>query len=532
MPQNADDNSPLQIRCPSCGQRFKVDLELRNRTVECGSCEHRFRVDDAVIFKTRRYYPGERRDPALDRYQRVPMGGSMSSLPLQTIQYATTPDPVHFEPVSPQRVLAGALGVILMILVGSLLVVGASRGSVLDGTPTSGRLVMAAFAAIVGGIMLWYANPRARIKAVVVAAVFAVGLMALPFIFTEGSKPLEASGTAPDLPLTPVAPESANDPYEVLRKEIGTEPIEAENARLAAEGSDRIAVGLWLRGLSEIHRHAVRDFFYRVTPADRASSYIYPRYGGGYLMMLSGLEADYIPQLAQIAGRLGTMERIHHELNVIEVLVNNEVLNEPPPDIARNSEAPGFFDANKAELESVSPIRVVNAAQRLASAEPTVYRSDISRRLSELLEENDIEVQEAAAKALMVWAEDLEAAARAAAEVAIRLEENDTPAPDGILELAIAGKASAIIPILDKRWMSNPTAWEDRYGRMGAAIEPILLERLPRTAGGLRHSLLSLLSRVGGKDSLKALEAASAQAQGEYRAMINQVMTVIRERLE
>lgn len=532
MPSNADENSPLQIRCPSCGQRFKVDAELKNRTVECGSCEQRFRVDDNVIFKARRYYPGERRNPALDRYQRVPMGGSIAPPNMQTIQYASNPDPIMFEPASPQRVLAGAVGVLLMLLMGTLLVLGASRGGALDGTPTMGRLLMAVFAFIIGGGLLFYANPRARVKALLVAAVFGVALVSLPFVFTEGSVPLGASGSAPNQPLVAVEEELPEDPFEELRFEIGTDPIVAENARLAAEGSDKIAVGVWLRGLSEINRYPVRDFFYRVTPADRHNSYIYPRYGGDYLMLLSGLDASYIPQLALIAARLGSTEQIHHELNVVEVLVRNEIVTEPLREIVANSEAPGFFEANKAELDSIAPARVVKAAQRLSEVEPTVYRSDISRRLFELLNENDSEVQAAAAQALIVWAEDIEAAGAAATALAKRLQAASMPIPPAVLELAVVAKDAGVIPILDERWSIDPPVWEGLYARMGPMIEPTLLARFPGARGGVRLSLVSLLSRVGGKESLRALDAAFADAEGEYRVMIGNAQRAIRDRLD
>ena len=64
----------LQIRCPNCGQRFKVSEDLRGKLVECGSCEQRFRVNDEVILRSRKFYPGEsKRDVSLDRFARAPL---------------------------------------------------------------------------------------------------------------------------------------------------------------------------------------------------------------------------------------------------------------------------------------------------------------------------------------------------------------------------------------------------------------------------------------------------------------------------
>ena len=66
----------LQIRCPNCGQRFKVGEDLRGKLVECGSCEQRFRVNDEVVLRTKKFYPGEaKRDASLDRFAKnVPPG--------------------------------------------------------------------------------------------------------------------------------------------------------------------------------------------------------------------------------------------------------------------------------------------------------------------------------------------------------------------------------------------------------------------------------------------------------------------------
>ena len=48
-----DDPTPetdmVTIRCPGCGQRFKVGPELEGKMVECGTCDHRFRVEEGVI---------------------------------------------------------------------------------------------------------------------------------------------------------------------------------------------------------------------------------------------------------------------------------------------------------------------------------------------------------------------------------------------------------------------------------------------------------------------------------------------------
>ncbi|MEI7929784.1 MAG: MJ0042-type zinc finger domain-containing protein, partial [Verrucomicrobiales bacterium] len=154
----------MQIRCPACGQRFKVGSDLRDRMVECGSCEHRFRIDDETILRTKKFYPGERRDPRLDGFARVPHAPSV--LPnVQTIRYAEEPAHESFEPPTPQRTMAAVVGCIGMVMAGLLLTLGASRTGALDGFELPSRLALAGFASVLGSVMLVYGNPRARRKA-------------------------------------------------------------------------------------------------------------------------------------------------------------------------------------------------------------------------------------------------------------------------------------------------------------------------------------------------------------------------------
>ena len=101
MPSSSPDDSLLLIRCPSCGQRFKVGEDLRERTVECGGCEHRFRINDEVIVRGRKFYPSERKNPGLNRFHRIPLPGGESMIGVQPVRYGNMPDPAVLEPASP-----------------------------------------------------------------------------------------------------------------------------------------------------------------------------------------------------------------------------------------------------------------------------------------------------------------------------------------------------------------------------------------------------------------------------------------------
>ena len=258
------DDPHLLIRCPSCGQRFKVGEDLRDKTVECGSCEHRFRIDDEVIVRSRKVYPGERNGADLDHFNRVPLAGRAAVPDIETVRYGRVPDPAVLEPVSPQRILAGIAGACGIVVMALLLLFGTSRGGLLDGMDLTRRLMMGGFVGLVGTGLLIYANPRARLKALTVGLLMSAGMLTIPFFFRVGENDaIYGSGavaaTAPELP---TEPEMSNGERELerLRNQIGTGPLDREIARLKGEGSELRALGIWVRGMREAHRILVRDY--------------------------------------------------------------------------------------------------------------------------------------------------------------------------------------------------------------------------------------------------------------------------------
>ena len=535
MPGPNPDDLLLLIRCPSCGQRFKVGDDLRERTVECGGCEHRFRINDEVIVRGRKFYPGERSDPALNRFQRVPLAGGESLSGMKTIRYSNKPDPAVLKPASPQRIIAGALGVAGMALMALLLMFGASRGGMLDGMLLPSRLLMAGFAALLGTLLLIYANPRARLKALAIGLLFGGGLMAVPFGFRTGSVPLDERQPAA-LKSTSVAskvemPESAEDTeIAALRARIGTDPLVAEIEKLASESSDKRAMGLWLRGLSESNRNLVRDYILRVTGADPAS-HLYPRDRGDYLMVVSGITLS-IQELAQHASLLGQTERIYPEISVIEVRMQNETFIEGPIEKLTAKGDPAFYDLNKRELESIDLDRVKRAVQRLAEAEPKLYRDDITRKLSSLLGEKGVDFKGHIATALAVWAERPGPAGDAALQELNRMIAEKVAIPRELVALAVKERNPAVIPILDELWFGNPMNWESIYGDVGPAAESAVLRRFPTATGTTRYSAVRLLGRVGGTDSLAVLAtAAPAATDSELKVLVAQAEKSIRTRL-
>jgi hypothetical protein len=534
LPQLPDD-SLLLIRCPSCGQRFKVGEDLRERTVECGGCEHRFRIDDLVIVRGRKFYPGERRDPVLSRFSRVSLASGVGEMPLGTVAYANLPDPSVLEPASPQRLIAGAIGAAGIVLMALLLMFGASRGGILDGMSTENRLVMAGFASLMGIIGLVYANPRARLKALGISVFMSSCLLTVPFFFTSGSIPLEERplvqkplpGLA-DPEEVPVEEEIENEELSALRREIGTAPLDDEIKRLAAEGSQRQASGLWLRGLSESNRYLVKDYILRVTGADPSTHY-YPRGAGDFLLVVTGITKTP-RELAIHAAELGEVVGIYEEVSVIEVRVNNENFVEGSIEKLKNKQDPEFYELNKRELKSIDLLRVKRAVQRLAEAEPKLYRSDITRELVALMGQNGIDFKGNLAVAVGVWSEEPGLAAAVTLAELEKMVASNEAVPREMIALLVKETNHEVIPVLDELWFKTPMVWETLYGEMGPAAEAAIIRRFPQARGTVRYSAVRLLGKVGGADSLPVLESARTGLDAELKILVEKALESIRAR--
>lgn len=531
MPSSSPDDSLLLIRCPSCGQRFKVGDDLRERTVECGGCEHQFRINDEVIVRGRKFYPSEGKKPGLNSFHRIPLPRGESMIGVPSARYGTAPDPAVLEPMSPQRVMAGAVGVVGIILMALFLMFGTSRGGTLDGMSLGNRFLMAGFVCLLGTSMLVYANPKARMKALGVAFLLSCGLLSVPYFFRQGSDPLpNGVAIAPVDGASVTETSSEDNTIAALRTRIGTGPLEAEISKLAKEGSMKQAVGVWLRGLSDSHRFLVRDYLLRVTGAD-VSSHYYPRSGGDYLLVLSGIN-NSLQQLAVISAPLGQVEKIYPEISVLEVRVGSDIFVEGSIEKLSKKDDPGFYDLNKRELESIDLERVKRAVQRLAEAEPKIYRTDISRKLIVLLGEDMVEFKGNICKALSVWSEEPGPAGEAALKVVNKLVAEGKPVPPEIISLVVKEKNPAVIPILDELWFKSPMPWESLYGDLGQSAESSVIRRFPETRGTVRHSAVRILGRVGGVDSLPILAAEVPGADSELRVLLDQAQKSIHSRLD
>jgi hypothetical protein len=505
-----------------------VAEDLVGRPVECGACENRFRISENVIIRGRKVYPGERNDRRLDFFQRVPIANAPSTEDFVHLYDDNMTDPSLFEPSTPQRIIAGAMGVGVMLFIGMFLIFGASRGGVLDGMVTPNRMVMAGFAGVLGTALLLYANPKVRKKVLGIGMLCTLLLVSLPLFLKEGSTPL-GEGAAVKKIETPKKIEEAPELVE-LRNRIGTQPLEEEINRLKAEGSTRNAVGLWLRDLREQNRFLIRDYILRVTGADPQSHY-YPRGGGDFLMVVTGITTS-MDELDELCKPLGEVVRVHSVLPVLEIKVRNENFVENPIEKLNNKADPDYYALNLAELNSIDLDRMEKAVKRLMESSPKILRADITQRLIQLLMVDEVDFKVEICSALAVWSELPGPAGIVALKEAKKMAARDLEVPKEMIALVVKEGISGVTDVLDKLWQKNPTNWESLYADVGPSAEAGLLSHVGIEDDGRRRSLVRILGKVGGSDSQQALESMKVTAtEPELKILIDNSLAAIRARI-
>jgi hypothetical protein len=531
MDDRQSEAEKLSIRCPGCGQRFRVGLELKDRMVECGTCEHRFRVNEEVVVRQKKFYPGERRDRGLDQFSRIPKGAPMSAN-FQTVQYAQ--EPVHgpIAGTSPLRLLFGLVGVAAVVLVLVLLAFGGKPGGMLDGAPQGKRLMLAGFTAVIAWIFLLAANPTRRVMATMGALVASGLLLSFPFLFTEGSSPKTAeAGMLEDRPVQPAAERGrqADPVYAELKKEMGYEQVakEIERYKNTPSLAGRSAAGIWLRDMQGYHKLQIQRYIVRNTGAD-PSSHMYPRLPD-YLMVVSGVSED-LQELAELCKRFGEVKRVIDDLRVIEVAVDNSSFVEGPLDKLTDRENPAFYELNRRELESIDLERARNAITRLTDAEPKLYRKDIVARMLQLLKEGDVAMQDQICRALLVWAEPDDGSVAAVRAALAKLPLTAGVVPDSMVKFVAAAKDKESIPMVDALWVADHNRWEELYGSFGPPIEERVLGHFGKAQPSMKRSAARLLGRVGSSASIPVLEGARAGADAELSVFIERAITAIRSR--
>jgi hypothetical protein len=471
--------------------------------VECGACEFRFRVDDESLVKQKKFYPGERRDPHLVQYARKPHTEFAAPSHMHTAEYAVAPPAERFEPVSFGKVLVGIVGVAMMILTALVLILAGAQGAMLDGVTTDRRMIIAGFAAIVGAIMVIYANPQARVKAAIFAIMGALALVMVPMYFKEGSAPISRS--LPSNDDTPdVAPISTvQEKRDKLKEEVGYGPMETA---LAEAGGAHKVIGIWMKGLQESNSEIVERYLMRMSGAGEAS-HLYPRTPRYYLLVLVDPQIGF-EEMASQCGRMGEVDQADTELQIISVVVDNKHFAERPMNKLTDKTDGAFYQFNLMEMEGMDIRRINEALVRISLAEPVQSRDDMINRMIDLLPMADKEMLTNLSKALLVWSDGKDGAPETAMKAAqVQYEKNRT-LPVETVQFLTKWQQPSIYPILDKLWAQDQVEWEETYAKSGAPAEESIIKHLADGENRKRMSAARICARVGSQKAINALEAA------------------------
>jgi hypothetical protein len=534
MATDESDTNQLKIRCPKCGQRFKVSPDLRNKMVECGACEHRFRIKDDVILRTRKFYPGEHKNPELARFARAPIRQPVP-VNFETATYSVDVSPDEFEPPSIQRILAGFFGWTLMLLtaLGLFLFQGASNPS---GSAAPGqRMLLAGFLALVASCFILYANRKNRVKialGVLTASLLIVGLASLTSGRAKpgGETPVAENAAKDDRPggtdSAPALPTAEDDRFAELKKEIRYGPVQQE-IDLQKGNAERVTA-IWLRGMLERYKYSVEDYMRRVTGADH-SSHMYPRGDADFLYVMTGADKD-IETTARYCKRLGEVVRVIHPLRVIEVNFDSSRFAESPLELLTNPAGEDFYKLNLKELESIDLKRAENAVDRLTAAPPAKLRADITRRFISLLNEMEPETLGKLGKALDRWSKPGDGAEAAVLKRAFELKQNGDDIAEGLVAFLLNRKVKEVQPILHDLWLKNPDNWELLYINLGPDAETPMLAALANPTFSTRDSAVRILARIGTPASIPTLEGLLKINDRKLQTDVNRAIEQIRKR--
>jgi hypothetical protein len=499
-----------------------------NRIVECGGCDTQFRITDEVIIHSKKVYPGEKNEPELNQFRRIPLASVGAPKAMQTINYAEFNHPEQLGPASPLRMIAGVCGVFIMALGALLLFISTKSSSPMGGMPFEKKLIIAGFTSLLGFIFLVYANPRARIKAALIGLLLAAGVFTIPiYIKEQPSKPTKQQSTSEESDPLPTEVE-AGDPIQALRERFVTQPLENEQNRLTDSSRGKKAYGIYITEMLGRNKLTARDYLIRETNAN-LSSHPFPRSGDNYLMVLTEVGMSF-DQVADIAGKLGRTSETYPEIGIVVVKVDNEQFISGSAEKLNDRNHPSFYELNRNELQSIDIGRIELAVDRLADSDATLLRSDITAILIELLEKPRVTFHNSIARALIKWAEDMGPAAEAGLKTLQLYTSKKVSPPEHLVRLVANHKSPEAIPTMISIWENNTVLWDSELIKFGSAIEAPVLERLSSNQASLVRATIKILGQVGTEQSIPELRKFLNEKDPELRLLTERAIQQIEQR--
>jgi len=506
-----------------------VTEEFMGKTVECGSCDNRFKVTDDVEVKDKvKFYPGEKHGAHLERFasSRASAGAAAASssatvsVGFSEAHYQPDVDIARIGPPRPARTIAAIVGVCMMLVVIVVfLFAGGMEGSMRD-METSNRFILVGFTAILGCFLVFYGTAQNRAKGMIVCLLLGGGLLAMPVVFPGNPLVVSGGGSAEPSLVEDVAVSGSPEvsEKESYLEEIGYFPV----AEALEVYPDTSVVAVFVRNASQTVRGRVSDYLYVETgKLSRATSYNRGDMSDSdlYGLILMVKQKKSIDEIAILCNRFGEVNKIHHELRVIDVTVQRSKVISLDPETSLDPNSREFFREQLKALRSFDPAVNIKAAKRLAGSEPKVLRDDIAKQMVQMLPMSQNELKLELIHALQVWSKPGDGAAPVVLEAVQVLHQVglvSKPAMSFLIDRQVNGSELILMDL----WNGDPAAWSDHVQRLGEGAQVLLLPLLEEMDAVHIVAAADILGKVGAASSIPYLESVSEkQEEGGQKSL-------------
>lgn len=532
----------IQIKCTSCGQKFAVSESYKNRMVECGACDHRFKVEGAALIRQKKkYYPGERASVNADSFAKVE-SDSIPSQSQQTNELGFQPaqyenHPTDFTPpLGTKRTFMVILGVALLILFLLIFFLGSRPNGILQNVDEQKRILLAGFITLLSAGLIIGADRR-KLRAILTVLILGGGLCAMPFLIPVEQTPIIVDGASIDSQPDDKPEEKMQEEYtkklEAYKDGIGYRKVVAERNKVKNPEKVKAIV---VRDIGS-HTDTICNYFkyelgLDIAPTSYTSNRQLDNRRVSLILLESDLSTDEIREMTKKFGIPAEMSKLHRELDVVEVLVNENLLKNANTKQITDQANPNFFAANYSELSNISRDKQLDAIRRLARVKGSLgLRADIATKLASMITLKDHDKSNEAINALKLWAlPEYKLDDKVKSYAAILANRGNLEIP--VMEYLIHKKVPGISDILAVQWLNSNghIVWDDLIKQAGSQGEEALIKALPKADSAHLKAACSALMRIGTKRSIPALTSALKGASKEDAKYLKTTIDEIQSR--
>lgn len=515
----------IHIVCPECGVHFQGDQDLLHRSVQCSDCEHIFTVTDASINKlSARQFPGERAQN-LEAFKKTsPASALATEVNFETAHYAESMPSHTVLSMTPKRILMSAVGLLWLLSVTALFTLSDRESGILALVNNEQRWVLSLFSSALGGVLVLYGFQRYFVVRIVCVFVM-LGVAVLPFFY-------------PYQPVERIVLEEINASIEEdveakaliqYKRDLGYFIVQ-ESIHASSEPERVLAVALVGVNVTEVE--TIKQYLaeaFKTSEIPRAFSN--REIAGQPATLLIFLQPAVSFEAAQASlAHLGTVEKSLPELQLIECTVTAQGLGASNLDALSDPSHIHYFHTNLAELKNLNNARKMQAVQRLETVKTFMLKADIAEQLTKMLQNEKQENKEQIVRALSRWKSPEDHSEEVVQRLAREVMQQGKQLPRSYVEFCAQHAASTSADILVAAWKKEPLLYETILISAGKPVEKQLTQGLSEYHSLLLGSAVSILKRIGSKDSIPLLKQTSKSVSPSLKQALEATITAIQNR--